>query len=118
MDTVWQTLQIEICHRFSVKPVPSLPDLKVGVSLNLKDGIQPINGMRCQIEGDTTGWYIWAGEGDPSTDPDYFVPLHVEHLETWCPQAIPYLQLPSGWRFLVAPDYEDIWFDESLMNEQ
>jgi hypothetical protein len=22
----------------------------------------------------------------------------------------------SGWRFLVAPDFEDVWFDESLLN--
>jgi hypothetical protein len=28
----------------------------------------------------------------------------------------PYLALPPGWRFLIAPDYEDVWFDESLLH--
>jgi hypothetical protein len=50
---------------------------------------------------DTSGWYIWAGEGGPSDDPDFFVPLHVEHLAEWCPHITKYLGLPPGWRFLV-----------------
>src|SRR6266567_6634911 len=62
----------------------------------------------------TSGWYIWAGE-QLSDDPDFFVPLHVEHLAMSCPAAIPYLALPPGWRFLVAPGYEDVWPDQSLL---
>jgi len=73
------------------------------------------NGLRHEPEGDTSGWYIWAGE-DLSEDPDFFVPLHVEHLAQWCPAAIPYLALPPGWRFLVAPGYEDVWHDDSLLH--
>lgn len=45
---------------------------------------------------------------------DYFEPCHVEHLETICPSVMPYLLLPPGWRFLIAPDYEDVWFDDTL----
>ncbi len=45
----------------------------------------------------------------------FFVPLHVEHLGEWCPEAVPYLALPPGWRFLLAPDYEDVWFDATLL---
>jgi hypothetical protein len=54
--------------------------------------------------------------GEPSDDPDFFVPLHVEHLAAWCPEAIRFLGLPAGWRFLVAGDYEDVWQDLSLLN--
>jgi hypothetical protein len=86
----------------------------VGVSRNIKDGIWPINGLRHPQEGDTTGWYIWAGE-DFSTDDDFFVPLHVKHLEEWCPAVIKYLGLAPGWRFLLANDYEDVWQDLSLL---
>ncbi len=87
-------------------------NLKVGISQNVKEGVLPINGVRTRTEGDTTGWYIWAGEW--SDDPDFFVPLHVEHLVRWCPAVIPFLMLPVGWRFLIAPDYEDVWFDSEI----
>lgn len=33
----------------------------------------------------------------------------------WRPQALRYLGLPPGWRFLVAAAYEDIWFDPALL---
>jgi hypothetical protein len=39
----------------------------------------------------------------------------VSHLGDWCPTAIPYLGLPPGWRFLIASDHEEVWFDESLL---
>ncbi len=74
----------------------------------------PVNGLPHKPEGDTSGWYIWAGE-QLSDDPGFFVPLHVEHLAEWCPAAIPYLALPPGWRFLVATGYEDVWPDQSLL---
>lgn len=102
--------QISICKRFGAEPLPARPDLKVGVSRNLKDHPAPWNGMRNNIEGDTTGWYIWAGEW--SDDPEFFVPLHVKHLAAWRPEVLPYLALPPGWRFLIAPGYEDVWFED------
>lgn len=76
-------------------------------------GQLPINGVRCLPEKGTTGWYIWAGE-TMSDDPDFFVPLHVSHLGSWCPEVLPYLELPPGWRFLVAPGHEDAWFDPEV----
>jgi hypothetical protein len=114
MDTSIVEGQQELCARFAVQPVPAPSHLKVGIALNVKQGLQPINGLRIRPEGDTTGWYIWAGD-TCSDDPDFFVPLHVEHLASWCPQVIPYLQLPPGWRFLIAPDYEDVWEDDELL---
>ena len=46
--------------------------------------------------------------------PGFFVALHVGHLAEWCPRVVPYLALPPGYRVLLAPEYEDVWFDESL----
>jgi hypothetical protein len=106
-----------VCNQYQVEFVPSPGSLKVGVSLNIRSGTQPINGLRHQPVGDTTGWYIWGGE-DLSTAPDFFVPLHVEHLVDWCPQVIRYLGLPPGWRFLVADGYEDVWFDDTLLEPE
>jgi hypothetical protein len=68
--------QQEICKKYNAPFVYAPLDLKVGIALNVKDGIQPINGLRHLPEGDTTGWYIWAGE-QLSQDSDFFVPLHV-----------------------------------------
>jgi hypothetical protein len=106
--------QKEICEKYGVVHFPSPANLKVGIALNVRDGIMPINGLRHPPEGDTTGWYIWSGE-ELSADPAFFKPLHVEHLSDWCPSVQKYLGLPPGWRFLITGDYEDVWFDESLL---
>lgn len=86
----------------------------VGVTAALGSGLLPINGLRHRPEAGTSGWYLWAGETFPTAD-DAFQPLHVEHLRGQCPEVLPYLSLPPGSRFLIAPGYEDVWFDESLL---
>ena len=111
----WPDLQMAVCLRHDTLFVPAPTTLKVGISPNVRQGIIPLNGLRHPPEGDTTGWYLWAGETMGSND-DFFVPLHVEHLELWCPAAIPFLGLPPGWRFLIADDYEDVWEDPTLLN--
>lgn len=106
--------QQKICARYGVEAVASPCDLKVGIARNVRDGAVPVNGLRHVPAGDTTGWFIWAG-GEPSADPDFFEPLHVEHISEWCPSVVPYLQLPPGYRFQIAPGYEDVWADPSLL---
>ena len=109
--------QRAVCEKFRTECVPSREDYKVGIAANVKDGILPINGLRHTPEGETTGWYIWAGE-EFSTDPDFFSPLHVKHVSDWCPAVLRFLALPPGWRFLLAEGYEDVWFDRSLLAEE
>jgi hypothetical protein len=106
--------QEAMCVRFGTEYVDSPRDLKVGIDPHVRDGITPLNGLRHLPEGDTTGWYIWAGE-TLSDDPGFFQPVHVSHLGEWCPAAIPYLGLPPGWRFLLAPGHEDVWYDDTLL---
>jgi len=107
--------QKDICKKFGAPFVESPAYLKVGISRNVKEGIWPVNGLRHPIAGDTTGWYIWAGE-EFSNDPDFFVPIHVEHLKEWRPEVIKYLGLRPGWRFLVGEgNYEDVWEDLTLL---
>jgi hypothetical protein len=77
--------------------------------------LKPVNGLRRPPEGGTSGWYIWAGE-EFSYDPDFFVPLHVHHLDDWCPHVVKYLALPPGYRFLIADGYEDVWEDVTLLD--
>lgn len=106
--------QRAVAARFGAEYCPAPSHLKIGIAANVRSGLMPVNGLRHPPEGDTTGWYLWAGE-QFSEDPDFFLPVHVEHLAEWCPAIIKYLGLPPGWRFLVADGYEDVWFDETLL---
>ena len=107
--------QLRLCEEHGTPFVESPLNMKVGISLNVRSGLMPINGLRHRIQGDTTGWYIWAG-GEPPAESDFFQPVHVAHLAEWCPLALKFLGLPPGWRFLVADGYEDVWEDPSLLD--
>ena len=91
-------------------------DLRLGASLDVIDGSAkwPIHGLRHHPEGDTSGWFIWSGE--LSQEDDFFKPWHHEHFVDKWPTLAHLLELPPGSRFLVAPGYEDIWEDESLLD--
>ena len=108
------TEQKAVCDKYGARFAAAPRSKKVGIAENVREGLAPINGLRHPPAGDTTGWYIWAGE-ELSHASDFFKPLHVEHLDEWCPGIEKYLGLPPGWRFLVAGDYEDVWYDESLL---
>ena len=114
-DLQYTDLQKAVCERHDAPFCETPNDLKVGIARNVKDQVQPLNGLRHPPQGDTSGWYIWAGE-TLSNAPDFFVALHVEHLKEWCPSVVKYLGLPPGWRFLVAPGHEDVWFDPGLLD--
>lgn len=106
--------QQEVCERFGVVPCPTPGYMKIGVARSVRDGALPVHGLRHPPTEDTAGWYLWAGD-QWSDDPDFFEPLHVDHLSDICPTVMPYLALPPGYRFLAAPDFEDVWHDESLL---
>lgn len=108
-------LQHAMCARFGVLPVSAPGTFKVGLGRTVGSGLLPLNGLRHEPTEDTTGWYIWAGANLPD-EPDFFLPLHVEHLGELVPEVIPYLTLPPGWRFLIAPGHEDVWEDVSLLD--
>lgn len=107
--------QFELCRKNGVVYEPFDFGSKLGASDNLLSGLLPLNGLRHPPEGDTSGWYLWAGEGF-STAADFFKPMHANHLIKLRPDVMKYLAMPPGWRFLVAGSYEDIWFDEELLN--
>jgi len=108
-------LQLETCRRFGADFVEADPQLNAGVAENLGSGLQPINGLRHPPQDGTTGWFLWAGEVFSEAG-DFFKPLCVRHLGGQCRSIVKYLGLPPGWRFLIADDYEDVWFDPSLLD--
>ncbi len=103
----------DVCSRFGLTPDPPAPGTTVGISRRAMAGIWPVHGLRHLPENGTCGWYIWIGEFSQADD--FFQPLHVEHLAERLPGVVPYLDLPAGSRFLIAPDYEDVWEDPSLL---
>lgn len=104
--------QLEICERVSVEPDAPSADAKLG--LGPTDGL-PLNGLRHRPEPGTSGWFIWAGGEIDQSDDGYFRSTHVTHLGQMHPEVMPYLALPPGWRFQVAPGQEDVWYDARLL---
>ena len=110
-----EAAQRSTCASFRADWTPAPFNLKAGVALNVESQLKPVNGLRQPPKGDTTGWYIWAGQV-LSDEPDFFQPLHVSHLTDWRPEILKYLGLPPGYRFLLAENYQDVWFDASLLD--
>ena len=106
--------QRAVCRRYGAEFMPPEETYKVGISESALRGEIPLHGLRHPPESGTTGWFIWSGEY--SAEDDFFKPLHLYHLEQDCPAALPYLALPPGWRFLVAPGHRDVWFDGNLLD--
>jgi hypothetical protein len=109
--------QRAVCRRFDAAYVPTTAGEMLGVAAGVGTGLVPLHGLRHLPEREwaTCGWYLWAGE-ELSVAPDFFQPLHVEHLTDRYPEVMPYLGLAPGWRFLIAPDYVDVWYDPSLLD--
>jgi len=111
-ETGIQVEQKRLCAKFTTDFLPSPMRSKLGIALPTLN-LRPLNGLRHVPEKGTNGWYIWGGE--LSTRPDFFEPLHVEHLTDRCPQILKFMGLPAGYRFLLAGDHIDVWFDVSLL---
>ncbi|TGP45786.1 hypothetical protein EN871_04765 [bacterium M00.F.Ca.ET.228.01.1.1] len=107
--------QRHVCQRFGAGYMPPEANQKVGISLASLEHL-PLHAVRLSPGNGTSGWYIYGGEYSP--DADFYQPLHVAHLTERCPNIVPYLALPPGWRVLLAPDYEDVWFDGKLLKER
>jgi len=104
-----------ICERYGAEFCHADPNHMIGLTENVQDkNLFPINGVRHPVEGRSTGWYVWRGEL-LSTDDDFFKPHHVMHIHQICPEILLYLGLSPGWRFLIAPRYEDVWYGETLL---
>ena len=104
--------QADICQRFGSTFSPPGEDERLGIAIETLSRV-PLNALRHHPENGTCGWYIWGGE--LSDSPNFFQALHVHHLVEHAPTIIPYLGLAPGWRVLLAPGQEDVWYDPSLL---
>lgn len=107
-------IQKKIASQFKTPYVATDQDMIIGLSDTVKSGLNPINGLRHPIEAGVSGWYIWAGKELSQAD-DFFKPVHLSHVYNLFPEAVPYLALGPGWRFLIDGDYVDVWYEKSLL---
>lgn len=106
--------QSTFCKSREIECSLTTPDSMLGFAIETQGQI-PINGLRHPSVNGTSGWYVWCGETF-SFKPDFFSPIHTRHLIRRCPEAVKCLGLPAGYRFLIAGDYIDIWYDAELLN--
>jgi hypothetical protein len=109
-------MQREVCRRIGADYLACEPDSILGLADTLRQELLPLNGLRYLPVNGTNGWFIWAGEELSQAD-DFFKPVHAHHLTIIKPQLIKYCGLAPGWRFLIAGDYEDIWYEAALLKE-
>ncbi|WP_420401327.1 immunity protein Imm33 domain-containing protein [Flagellimonas sp.] len=103
-----------VCEWQNVQPQKPNPDSVVGLAISsLQNGI--LHGLRHPSKLNSNGWFIWCGEY--SKDKDFFSPVCVKDLTNYLDSDIlEYLDLPSGYRFLIdGTNYEDVWYDKKLL---
>lgn len=107
--------QKNVCNKYNSKFVGLDLNLKIGISKNINSGDMPINGLRHKPENGTAGWYIWAGK-NYTNEIEFWETMHIYHLLEIYPEIVKYLAIEPGFRFLFdSGEYEDVWFDESLL---
>ncbi|HKO20667.1 MAG TPA: hypothetical protein VJU82_17460 [Acidobacteriaceae bacterium] len=108
-----EAAQKTFCSQKGTAFVPTCPDDKIGFASSTSD-LRPINGLRHPPTPGTSGWYLWCGEAF-SESADFFEPQHARHVYESLPEAAQLFGLPPGYRFLLAGDYLDVWYDEQLL---
>jgi hypothetical protein len=92
---------------------PASSEVMVGWELDPRN--LPFTARHFPGEGTRNGWVLWTGTA-PMSGPGY-LPIRVRELLRWVPQVGPYLRLPPGWAFQIAPDHEDVWAEPELLED-
>lgn len=96
-----------VCEEFDSRYVKvNETDLVAIAKQTLKK--EPIVGLRKKPDAENVSWFIYGGELEDGED--FFDVVSVKELEDIFPDAIPYLALEEGFRFMIdADEYEDVW---------
>ncbi len=97
-----------VCEEFDSAYIKVKEDDVVAVAKQTLDK-EPIVGLRKKPETDeNVCWFIYGGELEEGED--FIETMTVKALEEILPEAIPYLALETGFRFMIdRDDYEDVW---------
>lgn len=103
----------DLASRFAVDPTHVSPEMLVNVGLPLIPTLLPYNGVRIQSPAGHSGWIVWTGR----TEEMAYMAVPLDDFLRACPEVSPYLGLATGWRFQIAPGYEDVWFDDEAAKD-
>lgn len=108
--------QKDDCKRLDLPWISVDKGLMIAINNLLLTDTQPINGLRHHRQKNIDGWYLWSGEEIPQDMHNFLNSIHPIHLVEKRPLVLRYLGLPYGYRFQIDDkDYEDIWFDQSIL---
>ena len=100
-----------LCEEFDSAYIKVSGDDVVAVAVETLNQ-EPIVGIRKKPETEeNVAWFIYGGElGDGE---DFFQTMPVRELQDILPEALPYLALAEGFRFMIdREDYEDVWKED------
>ena len=96
-----------VCEEFGSAYLPVKETDVVAIALHTLNK-EPIVGLRKVADDSNASWFIYGGELDGGED--FFEIITVQTLEKEFPNALPYLALDTGYRFMIdSDDYEDVW---------
>ena len=100
-----------LCEEFESSYIKVSGDDVVAVAVNTLNQ-EPIVGIRKKPEPEeNVSWFIYGGEMGKGED--FFETMTVRELQDILPEALPYLALAEGFRFMIdREDYEDVWKEE------
>jgi hypothetical protein len=99
-------LQLDTCKKFGLPDTS--PENMVAIALSTL-GKFPVYGARVSLpEGGNVSWFFHCGEY--SDAPDFYQPVHTDHLAELLPFVMKYLRLPHGSKFIIDDKgFEDVW---------
>ena len=106
MDLVAE--QKAVCEEYDSAYLPVKETDLVAIALHTLNK-EPIVGLRKPAEtGEQVQWFIYGGELEG--EENFFEIISVKALKKEFPEALPYLALDIGYRFMIDfDDYEDVW---------
>ena len=115
-----QEQQRLLCRQEGCIYHPSESDSILGLAI-ATIGKLPVTGLRRMPLVDANGWHVWCGDHPLAYDDflrlpqNFFSHITPRELIAHCPEAVKFLGLPPGYRFLVAGDHIDIWYDGDIL---
>ena len=101
-----------VCEEFDSRYIKVNEDDVVAIAKQTLNQ-EPIVGIRKKPDADQVSWFIYGGELQDSDA--FFDIVTVKELEEIFPDALVYLALEEGFRFMIdADEYEDVWREGAL----
>ncbi len=109
-DPAWQRFPAgdRLADRLNIKLVPPVSHSLMAISWLFNPAVPPFVGTRGDPKHKSSGWHLWSGDPHDDSRLDRHNLVHAHHLVDALPEIAPYLALPSGYSFAIAPGTEQL----------